>query len=300
MIFLSQDITFKKILASIPIIIVIGGGCYLYYRLYSKFIESASSYKNIILQLKQQVSILENSLASSTQNNINLTSILTEEQKKSIAFSNNIQQIQGTVDSLVKLSKTDPEFLKKYSKVYFLNENYAPAKITEIDKTYLFDKTRQLSLDASVWPFMQKLLQASDSDGMQIKIASAYRSFGEQSSLKNSYKITYGTGSNKFSADQGYSEHQLGTTIDFTTLKIGGALLGFEKTHAFTWLQGNAYKHGFILSYPKTNVYYQFEPWHWRFVGISLATSLHNNGKNFYDLDQRAIDLYLISIFDEQ
>jgi hypothetical protein len=41
-----------------------------------------------------------------------------------------------------------------------------------------------------------------------------------------------------------------------------------------------------------------YEPWHWRYVGVALATKLHNDGKNFYDTDQRVIDQYLISLFD--
>jgi D-alanyl-D-alanine carboxypeptidase len=87
--------------------------------------------------------------------------------------------------------------------------------------------------------------------------------------LKSQYRVTYGAGTaNSFSADQGYSEHQLGTTVDFTTPKVGGTLTGFDKTDSYKWLQNNAYKYGFILSYPSSNGYYIFEPWHWRFVGL--------------------------------
>ena len=49
-------------------------------------------------------------------------------------------------------------------------------------------------------------------DGVDLLIISGFRSFNEQSNLKDNYKVVYGTGANKFSADQGYSEHQLGTT----------------------------------------------------------------------------------------
>ena len=113
--------------------------------------------------------------------------------------------------------------------------------------------------------------------------------------------MTYGSGTaNQFSADQGYSEHQLGTTLDFTTPVIKGALLSFAKTTAYTWMNDNAYKYGFVISYPKQNTYYEYEPWHWRFVGRELATYLHNidNGGYFYQLDQRFIDTYLVKIFD--
>jgi D-alanyl-D-alanine carboxypeptidase len=131
-------------------------------------------------------------------------------------------------------------------------------------------------------------------------VVSAYRSFGEQSSLKASYKRTYGAGTaNSFSADQGYSEHQLGTTIDFTTTILGANFAGFDKSDAYEWLLDNAYKYGFIISYPKTNAYYTYEPWHWRFVGVELATKLHDDNQHFYDLDQRAINGYLVNLFDK-
>jgi D-alanyl-D-alanine carboxypeptidase len=111
--------------------------------------------------------------------------------------------------------------------------------------------------------------------------------------------MTYGTGANKFSADQGYSEHQLATAFDFTTPEIHDMIIGYDKTAAYTWMTANAYKYGFILSYPPHNSYYVYEPWHWRFVGIALATYLHNSNQYFYQLDQRTINTYLVSIFDQ-
>jgi hypothetical protein len=51
------------------------------------------------------------------------------------------------------------------------------------------------------------------------------------------------------------------------------------------------------MSYPKDNPFYVYEPWHFRYVGIKLATDLANQGKHFYDLDQRTIDEYLVNLF---
>ena len=150
-----------------------------------------------------------------------------------------------------------------------------------------------------MWPYLNKLLLEAKSDGETLYILSAYRSFKEQANLKSRYSVVYGAGSaNKFSADQGYSEHQMGTTIDFITTGLGGRLDGFDKTKSYKWLLKNAHKFGFVLSYPKGNKYYMFEPWHWRFVGVKLATDLHNEGKYFYDKNQRDLDKYLIYIFD--
>lgn len=207
--------------------------------------------------------------------------------------------IGGTVATLEKLSQVDAQLLKKYSKVYFMNENYTPAHTVIIPSDYTYSSARQEQFLAEAWPFLNELLEAAKRDGVAIYVKSGYRSFNEQKSLKSAYSVMYGAGTaNAFSADQGYSEHQLGTTLDFISTGQGGNLNGFDKTLAYTWLQGNAYRYGFIVSYPKANGYYIYEPWHWRFVGIKLATYLHNNNKNFYNLDQREIDTYLVNTFD--
>lgn len=221
-----------------------------------------------------------------------------EEKSKMDAFSSQIEGIQGTVGILEKLSQTDPELLEKYSKVYFLNDNYIPRSFIKITPEYTFDSQKDYLVYSGIWQFLQQMLIAAENANLNIRIISAYRSFGTQSELKSSYTMVYGSGANKFSADQGYSEHQLGTTLDFTTLEIGASYSIFDKTTTYQWLLENAYKYGFILSYPENNTYYQFEPWHWRFIGRALAEKLHQEGKNFYDLDQREIDQYLISFFD--
>ncbi len=215
------------------------------------------------------------------------------------AFTDQIQGISSTVGDLEKLSQTDGELLKKYSKVFFLNENYVPTKLIEIDKDYVYNGTTNFLIHTQVSPYLEHLLQFASSSEVNLLVASAFRSFDTQASLKSGYKILYGSGTaNQFSADQGYSEHQLGTSVDFTTSRIGGSFSKFESDPAFKWLQDNAYKYGFVLSYPKENTYYTFEPWHWRFVGTALAKFLHEEDKYFYDLDQREIDTYLIKLFD--
>ncbi len=74
--------------------------------------------------------------------------------------------------------------------------------------------------------------------------------------------------------------------------------MGFEESEAYDWLVRNAHRYGFTLSYPEDNAYYIFEPWHWRFVGTKLADDLRDENVHFYDLEQREIQEYLISIFD--
>lgn len=221
-----------------------------------------------------------------------------EEKSKIDYIYSQVKGIEGQVGALEKLSRTDPELLKKYSKVYFLNENYVPRELVKIDPQYTFNTLEDYFMYKEIERFFLNMMLAAEADNIHLRVISAYRSFGTQSELKSAYKMIYGSGANSFSADQGYSEHQLGTTLDFTTLEIGAGYLTFDETPAYQWLINNAYKYGFILSYPEDNQYYRFEPWHWRFVSRDLANDLHLEGKNFYDMDQREIDLYLISFFD--
>lgn len=209
-----------------------------------------------------------------------------------------VRKLSNTVNDLEKVIATDPELLAKYSKIYFLNENYAPAKLARIATTSTFQPERTYEVHAEVAPYLEDLLEEAAEEGLSLLVASAYRSFSEQAALKSGYRIRYGAGANAFSAEQGYSEHQLGTTIDFTTPEVGGTFAGFDRTEEYAWLTRHAWKYGFVLSYPKGNSYYQYEPWHWRFVGKDLAERLHEDEDWFYDLDQRVIDTYLGELFD--
>ena len=244
------------------------------------------------------LSSLESNFGELEKEKNKLEGDLNNEISKIVFLQEQVKGITGTVGILEKLSKTDKELLEKYSKVYFLNENYIPNKLTQIDIRYTYDKNMDKWMHASVWPYLQRLLDGAESDGIDLLVSSAYRSFETQAQLKNNYSMSYGSGANKFSADQGYSEHQLGTTVDFTTSSTGDNFLAFKNTDAYTWLTNHAYKYGFVLSYPEKNGYYVFEPWHFRFVGVNLAKRLHDDGIYFYDLSQREIDEYLVSIFD--
>lgn len=221
-----------------------------------------------------------------------------EEKQRNDDFEDEYRQALNTVKDLDKLSKTDEELLQKYSKVYFLNEHYVPESIEEIDDEWKYNEDRSHQLHSKVIPFFENMLEAAKDDGIDIWVVSAYRSFDTQAQLKGAYTVTYGAGANTFSADQGFSEHQLGTTVDFTTTGLGGGLDEFENTPAYEWLVDNAAKYGFTMSYPEDNQYYIFEPWHWRFVGTELARDLDRKNETFYHLEQREINSYLLNIFD--
>ncbi len=275
--------------------------CILSYFVYKGY----TSVRKENFTLLSEFNTLSASLQSTNENLISLQNShadlqdkLSIQVRKSELLEQYVNKITNTVANFEKLSKLDPELLKKYSKVFFLNENYAPIKLAKIESSDTYNDGRVLEIHEKVLPYLEKLFYNANAEGLELRALSAYRSFKTQASLKAQYTVIYGTGANKFSADQGYSEHQLGTTIDFTNVKNGGNLSAFEKSPEFEWMRKNAHLYGFILSYPKNNQYYIYEPWHWRFVGVDLATKLHRDEKNFYDVEQRIIDDYLLTIFD--
>lgn len=241
-------------------------------------------------KMSEQIIDLQDKLDEKTEE-------LEEAEEENRELREQVEEVTESVDTLQNTVSTDPELLKKYSRTYFLSENYKPESLAQIDKKYLYDDGSLTVLD-KMWPYLEDLLQAAHDDGIKLLVNSAYRPFEEQARLNDRYTRIYGTGANKFSAEQGYSEHQLGTAVDFTTPEIGGDFNGFGSTEAFKWLQENAHKYGFILSYPKGNSYYQYEPWHWRFVGEELARDLNEANAHFYDWDQRKIDTYRSKLFD--
>lgn len=264
--------------------------------------ELTSTNALLILNSRQ----LSKNYTDLTQKTAGLSSTLTSTQKNIDAVKNQVGGVQqtvgsisGAVNNLQKLADVDPQLLKKYSKVYFTNENYVPSHLIDVPQEYIYSSNRSEQFLTEPWPHLKNLLDASKESNISLFIKSGYRSFAEQKSLKSTYSTLYGAGTaNAFSADQGYSEHQLGTTLDFITTGTGGNLNGFDTTQAYQWLLLNAYRYGFVLSYPKNNKYYVYEPWHWRYVGVRLATFLHDNNLHFYNMEQRDIDKYLIYMFD--
>lgn len=290
--------TWLRAVAIIFVTAALGYGAYRFYitiqilRLTNEELTATTTtFQNTVAYLKEHIELTE-------QEKSQLSDALSATQTNLIALEQKTDMLNHTVTLYQKLQSLDPELLQKYSKVYFLNENYVPASLSAIDSQYVSGKNRTLQFQSNAYPFLKKMLDDQAAQGLHLLVASAYRSFGTQAALKSSYVITYGSGANKFSADQGYSEHQLGTTVDFTTASMGDLSSKFDTSPEYTWLTENAYKYGFILSYPKNNKYYIYEPWHWRFVGIDLATNLHLQGKYLYDMDQRDLDGYLLSIFD--
>jgi len=130
---------------------------------------------------------------------------------------------------------------------------------------------------------LRALAKAARRAGKPLAVRSSYRSYDYQKSLFNYYVRTNGYArALKFSARPGHSEHQLGTTVDFSTAPGVPLSTRFGDSPAGKWLARNGWKYGFIMSYPKGKKKvscYGYEPWHWRYFGRDMARKIHQSGQ---------------------
>jgi D-alanyl-D-alanine carboxypeptidase len=112
---------------------------------------------------------------------------------------------------------------------------------------------------------------------------SGFRTYKNQQGLYNRTRDTRGLAvAEKLSARPGHSEHQLGLAADFSVRGEGCVIMVcFGNTEAGRWLAENAHEYGFVLRYPKGYkpiTGFQYEPWHFRYVGVELATEMKTRG----------------------
>ena len=108
---------------------------------------------------------------------------------------------------------------------------------------------------------------------------SGYRSYDTQVTVHDRQVKRLGLKAGEaLAARPGYSEHQTGLAADVSAAGQGCTIqVCFAKTKAGKWLAANAWQYGFILRYPDgqtATTGYQFEPWHFRYVGVELATEM--------------------------
>jgi D-alanyl-D-alanine carboxypeptidase len=129
---------------------------------------------------------------------------------------------------------------------------------------------------------LRRLVKDAAADGEELVVASAYRSYADQQTSYARLKSIYGTEAGGMTATPGHSQHQLGTAVDFTNAAAGYEVWRpFGETSAYWWLRDHAPEHGFVLAYPRgkeAETGYQWEPWHYRYVGVKNAERFEESG----------------------
>lgn len=174
---------------------------------------------------------------------------------------------------------------------YGLSRHYSPPDLVMLSNylpvTVTLGYPTQVREIAAV-PLVE-MINDMHSAGLRPTVISAYRSYDAQAIAWAKWQEKHPDRVSIISAPPGYSEHQLGTTIDFGSpelpLLVGEEDIEFHTNFYMTsegeWLSQHAHEYGFVLSYPRetfelTGMYY--EPWHYRYVGRETATMLKEEG----------------------
>jgi zinc D-Ala-D-Ala carboxypeptidase len=173
------------------------------------------------------------------------------------------------------------------SKSYPISEDYIPSNLQIPDVPTRIDKsTEERSVRSDILNPIKTMFDSAKAAGHNLMIGSGYRSAAMQKVYYDNLTNSVGEiAANQAIAKPGQSEHQTGLAVDISTLSRTCYLDEcFATTADGLWLADNSYKFGFILRYPEgmeTITGYQYEPWHFRYVGIDLATAIHDSRLTF-------------------
>lgn len=170
-----------------------------------------------------------------------------------------------------------------------LSATYTPADLVDVTNMRAGYETQKLCETAEL--ALQALYQDMAAAGFtEVGVTSGYRSYEVQQWLFDKYVLTEidqkalsraeaEKVANRYSARAGQSEHQAGLAVDM--YDTPSATVEFAESPAYAWLKENAHQYGFILRYPEDKTAltgYDFEPWHYRFVGRYHATQMYEQG----------------------
>ncbi len=190
----------------------------------------------------------------------------------------------------------DDNLLTLVTHTYGLSRDYAPADLVNINDFLPYRVTQGYPLQlrqVALAPLVE-MINDMEAAGLHPLVLSGYRSYSAQAIAWTKWNESHPDSAAIVSARPGHSEHQLGTAVDFGSPELP-EIVGeegiefhtyFYRTSEGKWLRENAHRYGFTLSYPReafeiTGFYY--EPWHFRYVGIELATELYESGLSFIE-----------------
>lgn len=143
-------------------------------------------------------------------------------------------------------------------------------------------------ISRAIEPQLNRLFESAQENGFPLMMSSGYRSVDDQQQLYDEFALARGkAAADTYVADPGSSEHHTGLAIDLSDESDECAANSdqcFISPDTSQWLARTVHKYGFIVRYPDgkqsiTGVAY--EPWHYRYVGVALATKLYDSGLTF-------------------
>lgn len=165
--------------------------------------------------------------------------------------------------------------LELVDKTHRLGSDYIPDEMINLTDYNLHTRYKTMLFVRSAIEDFVDMDNDAKNDGIDLFIASTYRSYEFQDQIFTNMKNYHGEEkAATIVAYPGASQHQLGSAVDF-----GSITPSYANTLAGKWLLENAWKYGFTLSYPKGMediTSYVWEPWHYRHIGIDAAVIQRN------------------------
>lgn len=176
------------------------------------------------------------------------------------------------------------EYLMLVNKYNALSSSFIPTNLTTISVHDSWGESGTQMIKEVVYNAFTNMKDAATSYNINLMINSSFRSYESQDEIYTSYKEDRGMRyADTYAARAGHSEHQTGLALDIYSLEDPSKST-FEGSNTYNWLISNCYKYGFILRYPsdKTEITgFDSEPWHYRYVGIEIATDITELGITF-------------------
>lgn len=180
--------------------------------------------------------------------------------------------------------------LTDIDKQHRLTDDFVPPNLVDLNKEYfLYTNYEGLLLREDAAENLKVMLEDLKADtGKNLVIASGYRSISEQFDVYTGWLASLGqVEADKISARPGYSQHHLGTVVDFISDETNFEFKNsFDETIGGKWLLDNAHKYGYVQTYPKNSTEqtgYSYEAWQYRYVGREHAESIHDSGKTLHE-----------------
>ena len=170
-------------------------------------------------------------------------------------------------------------YLMLVNKNNLLDKTYIPDDLVDCMSKY----KNEILINYKVYQQFMLMKMDSVKQGYDIDIMSGYRSYAYQEKIYN--KLINDKGFNyafRYIAPAGASEHQCGLAVDICVYRDDKCYIEheIENFEEIKWLHKNAHKYGFILRYPygKEDITgYNYEPWHFRYVGNIASYLYYNN-----------------------
>ena len=173
---------------------------------------------------------------------------------------------QVFLDLMAKMLTAPQAFHRLVDKQHALESDHGPGDLVAMEGYPITTNRPGHRLSRRIMPDLLAMIEAARSDGIELMVSSAYRSYEYQAGLYQRHVEQFGKeAADRVSARPGHSQHQLGTTIDF-----GSIAAGYGETPNGRWLAAHAWRFGFSLSYLEGQeevTGYDYEPWHFRYLG---------------------------------